>query len=210
MAMRVRKDPEVRRKELMDAAMELFVSVGYDKTMVADIVKKAGVAKGTFFYYFPSKEEVLEGLFHRWAVEILERCSCQCRQATALERLTFFVGQMLAPGAMDRLFDKLWEEGQANLLYKTWVKQVEALFNSLLEEIFQQGNQEKTMEVELVKESIAFFWSILDCLWEASYFKEEPDIVANKLRLAEGLLAGLLRIEGGALRLAIGGDGKKA
>ena len=67
---RIRKEPDVRRTELIDAALELFSSVGYEKTTVTDIVKKVGVAKGTFFYYFPTKEAVLETIIHCWASEL--------------------------------------------------------------------------------------------------------------------------------------------
>lgn len=38
--MRVTKDPEIRRKELMDVAEELFLENGYEETAVSDIVKK--------------------------------------------------------------------------------------------------------------------------------------------------------------------------
>nr|WP_054858721.1 TetR family transcriptional regulator [Methanobacterium formicicum] len=39
--MRVTKDPEIRRKELMDVAEELFLENGYEETAVSDIVKKS-------------------------------------------------------------------------------------------------------------------------------------------------------------------------
>ena len=43
---RITKDPVVRRNEIIDAAEELFYSVGYDETSVSDIVKSIGVAQG--------------------------------------------------------------------------------------------------------------------------------------------------------------------
>lgn len=55
---RVSKAPEERRQELIDAAMELFWSQGYEKTMVSDIVKRVGVAQGLFYYYFESKQDI--------------------------------------------------------------------------------------------------------------------------------------------------------
>ena len=55
---RVTKSPEVRRKELRDISEQLFLEKGYEQTMVSDIVRKADVAQGTFYYYFKSKEAV--------------------------------------------------------------------------------------------------------------------------------------------------------
>lgn len=57
--MKVVKEGEVRKKELLLAARNLFITKGYDQTSVNDILKVVGIAKGTFYYYFASKEEVL-------------------------------------------------------------------------------------------------------------------------------------------------------
>jgi AcrR family transcriptional regulator len=56
---RILKDPEERRKELIDAAEPLFTAVGYDQTAISDIVKEVNVSQGAFYYYFDSKEDVL-------------------------------------------------------------------------------------------------------------------------------------------------------
>lgn len=47
------------RARLVDAAKEMFQDKGFLETTVADIVKRAGVAHGTFYTYFQSREEVL-------------------------------------------------------------------------------------------------------------------------------------------------------
>jgi AcrR family transcriptional regulator len=53
---------ETRRKEILLAARELFVRKGYEQTSVNDILNIVGIAKGTFYFYFTSKEEVLEAI----------------------------------------------------------------------------------------------------------------------------------------------------
>jgi AcrR family transcriptional regulator len=60
--MKTVKEGEVRRREILVAARELFVKKGYEKTSVNDILKIVDIAKGTFYYYFASKEEVLEAI----------------------------------------------------------------------------------------------------------------------------------------------------
>lgn len=60
--MKAIKEGEVRKQEILVAARELFVSKGYDQTSVSDILKIVDIAKGTFYYYFSSKEEVLEAI----------------------------------------------------------------------------------------------------------------------------------------------------
>lgn len=51
--------PEETRKELLDAALELFGRQGYSGTSVQEITDRAGVTKGAFYHHFESKEDVL-------------------------------------------------------------------------------------------------------------------------------------------------------
>src|SRR5262245_26818389 len=60
--MRPVKSPAVRREEILAVASELFRSLGYQHTTVEAIIRQAGIAKGTFYYYFPSKADVLAAI----------------------------------------------------------------------------------------------------------------------------------------------------
>jgi AcrR family transcriptional regulator len=68
---RVVKDPDVRRQELMDAAVRVFHDKGLTKATVSDVTDGAGVAKGTFYLYFDSKEHLLGALKDRFVDELL-------------------------------------------------------------------------------------------------------------------------------------------
>lgn len=67
------KQPEVRRDQLLDAAERLFAEKGFAETTVADISEAAGVAKGTFYLYFPSKEHCVMALKERLSHGMLDR-----------------------------------------------------------------------------------------------------------------------------------------
>lgn len=56
----------------MDIAEQLFLEKGYDDTLVSDIVNQAGVAQGTFYYYFKSKEAVLDEITDKY-IQIIVR-----------------------------------------------------------------------------------------------------------------------------------------
>ena len=54
------KKGEKRKHELLKIAYEMFLRRGYENTSVDEIIAKAQIAKGTFYYYFPGKEQLLE------------------------------------------------------------------------------------------------------------------------------------------------------
>ena len=51
---------ERRKQDLLKTAYEMFSQLGYENTSVDMIIEKAGIAKGTYYYYFKSKEQTLE------------------------------------------------------------------------------------------------------------------------------------------------------
>jgi AcrR family transcriptional regulator len=62
---RERRPPEVRREQILDAAARVFTDKGTSVATVDDIAAVAGVAKGTIYLYFDSKEQLLSGLGNR-------------------------------------------------------------------------------------------------------------------------------------------------
>ncbi len=65
------KDPDVRRNEILDTAQRLFTLKGYDQTSVQDVLDAVGIAKGTFYHYFSSKQELLDCLVTRMVAQTM-------------------------------------------------------------------------------------------------------------------------------------------
>lgn len=64
---------EKRKQELLKIAYSLIISKGYEETSIDEIIAKAQIAKGTFYYHFKSKEEMLEALINMMITEQTER-----------------------------------------------------------------------------------------------------------------------------------------
>ncbi len=58
----VKPATEERKQRILNAAADLFVHYGYDKTTVSDIARRAGISKGAIYLHFKSKDHLLEGL----------------------------------------------------------------------------------------------------------------------------------------------------
>jgi AcrR family transcriptional regulator len=69
--MRIVKEAEERKNEILDAADELFGQKGFDGTSTNDILAKVGIARGTLYYHFKSKEDIMDALIDRYNVRLL-------------------------------------------------------------------------------------------------------------------------------------------
>ncbi len=67
----MRKEAEERKNEILDAADELFGKKGFDGTSTNDILEKVGIARGTLYHHFKSKEEIMDALIGRYSERLL-------------------------------------------------------------------------------------------------------------------------------------------
>ncbi len=79
---RISKPPEERRQELIQAAQELFMQQGYEKTMVGDIVRRVGVAQGLFYYYFRSKQDIFLAVINQYTEERIGELAVSLRDTS--------------------------------------------------------------------------------------------------------------------------------
>lgn len=71
--MRIVKDAEERKNEILDAANALFAQKGFDGTSTNDILEKVGIARGTLYYHFKSKEDIMDALIERFSSQMFRK-----------------------------------------------------------------------------------------------------------------------------------------
>jgi AcrR family transcriptional regulator len=64
------KEHEIRKTEIVNAAQTQFLNKGYNATTIQDIIDTLGIAKGTFYHYFKSKDELLDEIIERMTTEM--------------------------------------------------------------------------------------------------------------------------------------------
>lgn len=154
---RISKDPQERKDEILNAAMELFASKGYEQTSVSDIVKKIGVAQGTFYYYFKSKEEVINAACERTLASRIEQVKnlVESKQWNALEKLTRIFTDA-SPNKQDMdVFDYLHQEINSTLHQKWIVAEIMALL-PFARQIVQLGVEEGIFHVRQPELAVEF------------------------------------------------------
>lgn len=206
---RISKDPQIRQAELMDAAQELFLSIGYQQTTVQDIVRKVDVAQGTFYYYYASKESILEAITNRQVNKTIDKIrSTELKEIAPLDKLTLFINlfyHLCHKDIVGQISNVLYKENQGILINKLWRLTLTAT-SPILISILEECNQENISHITRMEESLAFFNGIMAALLESSspatYGHEtDPQIIKNKVHIAEKLLENLFTLPNGSLHL---------
>ncbi len=93
--MRITKEPEVRKKEIIDVAMKLFEENGIMKTSMNDIAKEMDVAKGLLYYYFKSKDELITEVIESFSKDVDEEIKgiMKSEAFTFYEKLSLIIGK---------------------------------------------------------------------------------------------------------------------
>lgn len=91
--MRVVKEAEERKNEILDVAEKLFGTKGFDNTSTSDILDEIGIARGTLYYHFKSKEEILDAMINRMTNRLIEKAEAIAAQKNipVLQRFTMMM-----------------------------------------------------------------------------------------------------------------------
>lgn len=199
---RVVKAHDERKKEIMDIAGALFLERGFRNTSVGDIVGRTGVAQGTFYYYFESKEAVLEAILTGLIDDLYGRVRGFCGQKPQPSggRLAMILRSFVEFTRDDgsRFFRVPREEellGVLERVRKYWIGRI----LPLLDEVIDQGVSEGIMRVENRRETVFFFWRVFHAYVEGVSRGEDPGILEVKRGLFEKLANVLLGMDGWSL-----------
>jgi len=94
-----KKNPTATREKILNTATKIFARKGFDGARVEEIAQKAGVNKALIYYYFKSKEEILEEIMKRFLEESLQR------KQKLLERSSPMSTEELIQSSAERIFD---------------------------------------------------------------------------------------------------------
>ena len=88
--MRTVKPAEERKSEILDVAEQLFATKGFDNTSTNDIINAIGIARGTLYHHFKSKEEILDAVINRITEALMRQAEAIAadKSVPLLERLT--------------------------------------------------------------------------------------------------------------------------
>ncbi|MBC3220580.1 MULTISPECIES: TetR/AcrR family transcriptional regulator [Serratia] len=178
------KTPEVRRAEILQAASELFQEIGYESTSVDSIVRSAGIAKGTFYYYFKSKDEVLAALAQQLCAEMVARSQiiADDPQLGAIEKFCAIIAaQNQTVEAGQALVEDLHRPENRALHERSNIETVLA-FGPILATVVEQGNQEGVFQVDDPLSTVQFILAGSLFLFGHQMFSWTPEEQAARMQ----------------------------
>lgn len=146
--MRDVKAPEVRRQEIMEAALQIFMEKGYLETRTQDIIDKVKISRGLLYYHFKNKEDILYCLIEKYSQPVIQRLAkiSQDKKLTAKDKLrTFFEATQI--GSTDHTkenagLQEIVDLEQNRYLMDRLAHEIIDLSSNYLAHILEQGNEE--------------------------------------------------------------------
>lgn len=187
---RTTKDPEIRRQELMDAALELFLERGTDGTAVSDIVRRVGVAQGTFYYHFKSKDEVVNALADSMAEPLGQMVAgiAEDESVSVAGRIGRAVASLLdVIGASQQHLEGLIRPGN-EVLHQRVADAMQARLHPAFVALVGEGQADGSLDAEPVEETVELVLAAITHLTRTQAHGEGPEKLAS-LRTAVERLA---------------------
>jgi AcrR family transcriptional regulator len=145
---------DLTRQRLIRSALELFTTRGYHDTTTAQIAKKAGVAEGTIYRHFASKQQLVNELYRaalRWAARIVHEKGREPTPGTPRAQLTAVAQALVEGAAQETAIVKLGllESSLATVLDDE-SRRTEREFRVALERIVAEGKAQGTVRTGAV------------------------------------------------------------
>ena len=181
--MRIVKDAEERRNEILDVAERLFCTKGVDNTSTNDILTEIGIARGTLYYHFKSKEDILDAMIERLTNQMVEKASVIALDESipVLERLT---GTMLSLNVDNELGHMVMEQvhrPQNALMHQKLelmlLGRVNRLITRITEDGIRQGIMHTDYPAEAVEMLMTYSYTAFDSLNQYSEEEEQRKVM---------------------------------
>ena len=191
---KIRENKKRKERELYSAAYELFTTKGANNTAIDEIVKKAGVAKGTFYLYFKDKYDIIDKLVLLKSRQVIEEAVAETR-SLGLEnfedKTIFFINYVINYFKGNKLMLKLINKDFSCGLFKRARlkpdenKEIDEVARFFIEGLIERGMEELEAELTL----FMVFELVGNVCYSSIILKQPVDIEIIKPVLFNKILA---------------------
>ena len=139
-----KKLKDLRKEQIMNAALSVAVAKGYENSRMDDIVEKSQLSKGAIYWYYKSKKDVYLSLVDYWFVRyssgVLDRVPRQESASTQLKTLfDYFIDQFDNNPASFKILVEFWRMSGLDPDFNSKLQKIYSQFLEYIAEIIKTG-----------------------------------------------------------------------
>lgn len=188
-----------RKEQILDAALAVLVTNGYDQSRMDDVVKLSKLSKGAIYWYYKSKKEMYLDLVNFWVLRysvtlnhIVEEDAPPARQLKDL--FQYFIDQYESDPQPFIALTEFWSMAQKEKDFRKKLQKVYINFLELIEDIIERGVQSgefKNLNVRMTALSIMV--NIESINWFTLFDTHGVSVKEYMQTITDFILAGILK-----------------
>ncbi len=181
------KKGERRKQELIRIAYRMFISKGYEHTSVDEIIEEAGIAKGTYYYYFESKEQMLEEVIGMMLRSEAEKAEATLHADLSVPEKIVGIIASIQIAQEERSIDDALHQPENILMHNKIRERVFDLIVPLLSRAVEEGVQEGLFICDHIPERVRMLMILSSDLFD-DHHAFTPAVVDVFIDAAEKIL----------------------
>ena len=188
------KKGERRKQELLKIAYRMFIEKGYENTSIDEIIAEAGIAKGTYYYYFESKEATLEAVIDMMIEEEVGRAKEVLAASLPVPRKLVSVIYSLRPVQDEQVIVKVIDAKENIVMHEKVNRRIVEAAVPLLTEVVREGISQGIFSCTNIEERIKMLLILSQHMFDDGIFTDRDvevyvDMVEKTLGAESGTMS---------------------
>ena len=180
------KKGERRKQELLQIAYRMFLQKGYEETSVDEIIAQAGIAKGTYYYYFETKEQMLEEVIGMMIGQEIQAAEQILKTDLPVPQKIVGIITSLRPAPAESPIEEALMKPENIIMHGKIQKKLIESVTPLLSEVVEEGIAEGIFACDHIPERVRMLLVISSETFDEGQFSEGD--IAVFIDMAEKLL----------------------
>ena len=191
-----------RKQELLKIVYNMFLSKGYDNTSIDDIIKEAKIAKGTYYYYFESKESTLEEVINMMINEEVAIAKEVLNMPISIPEKIVGIITSLRPKIDEKEIQNTLNRKENLIMHEKINNRIVEEAIPLLEQVVKEGVESKIFNCNHIKERLKMIIIMSNELFDSEKFDlNEVEVFIDTAEKILGAKEGTLEF----IKMLIGG-----
>ncbi len=192
---------EKRKQELLQIAYRMFITRGYENTSVDEIIEEAGIAKGTYYYHFPSKEQTLEQVIDMMLDAEEEHARTVMAADMTIPQKVVGVIASFRPDASETTITDALHAPENIVMHDKTERKLRERIVPIISELVEQGIEEGIFNCKDIPERVKIIIILASELFDAEGFTQTDvkvfvDVIESILGAKPGTMAFITQLIG--------------